>query len=144
MRVPKDFSAALRRPANRAAKQLVASEDSHQIALFQMIEASRARYPDLRWAHAVPNGGLRSKATAGKMKAAGVKAGVPDLSLPLRRGDCSGLYIELKRPAAPGKRAGTTNPQQREWIAFLRTQGFRVEVAFGWEHAWEILKDYHG
>ena len=34
----------------------------------------------LKWIFAVPNGGHRAKSVAGKMKAEGAKAGVPDLS----------------------------------------------------------------
>jgi hypothetical protein len=55
-----------------------------------------SKYPALRMLHAIPNGGHRHKATAARLKAAGVKAGVPDICLPVARGDWHGLYIELK------------------------------------------------
>lgn len=118
------------------------TEEAHQIALFSWVERVRARYPLLKWLFAIPNGGHRHKATAGKLKAQGVKAGVLDLHLPVPRGNFHGLWIEMKKPASPGSRAGITSREQREWIAFLREQGYRVEVAFGWEAAAEILKDY--
>jgi hypothetical protein len=49
---------------------------------------------DVVWFHC-PNGGGRSKAEAGILKAMGVKAGVPDLYI-LYRG--YSLFIELKPP----------------------------------------------
>jgi len=121
---------------------MVQHEEAHQVALFQWVERVRARYPLLKLLHAIPNGGLRSKATAGKLKAQGVKPGVPDLCLPVARWGYHGLYIELKKPATKGSRAGVTSPDQREWIRELREQGYRVEVAFGWEQAAEFLQGY--
>ena len=38
--------------------------------------------PRLEWIHAIPNGGLRNKATASNLKAEGVKSGVLDVFLP--------------------------------------------------------------
>lgn len=117
-------------------------EDAHQEALFSWVERVRARLPELKLLHHIPNGGLRHKAVAGKLKAMGAKAGVPDLCLPVARHGYHGLYIEMKKPASPGSRAGTTTPEQRRWIEDLREQGYRVEVAFGWEPASEILQKY--
>ncbi len=50
--------------------------------------------PDVVWFH-VPNGEKRSKATAGKLKAMGVKPGVPDICI-VHGGAI--YFIELKRP----------------------------------------------
>lgn len=117
-------------------------EEGHQIALFDWAHLQRGAYPLLRLLYAVPNGGFRHKRTAGRMKAQGAKAGVPDVVLPVARHGFHGLYIELKRPAGPGSKAGTTSAIQKEWIADLREQGYRAEIAFGWEQAAEILKEY--
>lgn len=121
-------------------------EEAHQITLFEWVERVRARYPLLRLLHHIPNGGLRHKAVAGKLKAMGAKAGVPDLFLPVAREIKGvlyhGLYIEMKKPATRGSRAGTTTDVQRRWVHDLREQGYRVEIAFGWEQAAEILKGY--
>lgn len=48
---------------------------------------------DLPWWH-TPNGGLRSKAEAGKLRAMGVTPGVPDLCFLLPDRQCA--FIELK------------------------------------------------
>lgn len=119
------------------------TEDKHQMALFTWVEQVRARLPELKLLHHIPNGGERNEIVAKKLKAMGTKAGVPDLCLPVARGGFFGLYIEMKRPAGPGdSRAGTTTPKQRQWIEDLRGQGYRVEVAFGWEQAAEFLQKY--
>ena len=56
--------------------------------------------------------------------------------MPVRRGDYVGLAIELK---APGGRA---SPEQREWIAHLRSQGWRAEVVVGAVAAWDLVREY--
>lgn len=57
----------------------------------------RYRYPHLnRLLFAVPNGGTRNKAEAGKFKAEGVKAGVADLILLLPNYYYHSLNIEMK------------------------------------------------
>ena len=73
------------------------SESSHQIALMANVAYHVGKYPELKWLHAIPNGGLRDKITSGKLKAEGVKPGVSDLFLPVKRGCFSGLYRSEER-----------------------------------------------
>lgn len=94
-------------------------------------------WPELALLYAVPNGGKRSRKTAADLKAEGVKPGVPDYCLPVPRGGHHGLYLELKR-----LRGGRVEPEQREWLAALVANGYRAEVARGWEQAWAVLRDY--
>jgi hypothetical protein len=61
---------------------------------------------------AIPNGGARHKAIAGKLRAEGVRAGVPDICLPVPRGEYHGLFIELKRP-----KGGHVSEEQEAWIS---------------------------
>lgn len=84
------------------------------------------RWPDLSLLYAVPNGGHRMKATAGKMRAEGLRGDVPDLCLPVVRGPFAGLYIEMKR-----QKGELANPQQRAYHDRLRDQGYFVFVARG-------------
>lgn len=127
----------------------VMSEDGHQVCLFRWAELAKCTRPELAWLYAVPNGGLRSKAVAGKLKAQGVKAGYPDIGLDVARKGFHGLRIELKVPevkAVPGiskrKAPGKTSPEQDAWLEQLRAQGYRAEVAYGWENAMDIILDY--
>jgi len=55
------------------------------------------QYPQYdRMLFAIPNGGHRDIRTAARLKAEGVKRGVPDLFLSIPRGGYNGLYIEMK------------------------------------------------
>jgi hypothetical protein len=94
-------------------------------------------WPEVRWLYAIPNGGFRHKAVAGKMKAQGVRAGVPDFALDVARGGYHGLRIELKR-----RTGGALSPAQRDWIAWLTDQGYLAVVCKGWEEARDKLIEY--
>lgn len=111
-------------------------EEIEQTYLFQWAYFMENRYPELRLMFHVPNGGKRNLSEAKRLKAAGVKSGVPDLFLPVARGKWFGLFIEMKY----GK--NTTTKNQKEWIADLTEQGYRVEVCYGWEQASKIIEEY--
>lgn len=114
-----------------------ASEEEHQRALFDWARAEELARPALALLFAIPNGGHRRKATAGRLKAAGVKRGVPDLCLPVPCGAHHGLWIELKRET--GGRAG---PAQQRWHEDLTALGYRVAVCHGWLAARDVILDY--
>ena len=112
------------------------SESEEQQMLMEWAEIMQRRIPELRLLFHIPNGGARSKATAGKLKAEGVKTGVPDLFLPVARGGFYGLFIEMK--IKPNK----TTENQDKWIAALKEQGYAVEVCYGWRAASQVLEAY--
>lgn len=112
------------------------TEHAEAVALMRMVRMHESRYPALRLLYAVPNGGDRHPATAARMKAEGVRAGVPDYCLPAARHGHHGLYIELKTAT------GYPSREQRQWVADLRAEGYRAEVCRGWESAWAVLREY--
>ena len=73
------------------------SESVEQQCLFRWAALQSGKYPELAMMYHIPNGGSRGKVEAIRFKAEGVKAGVPDICLPVPRGTWHGLYIELKR-----------------------------------------------
>jgi hypothetical protein len=112
----------------------IPTESADQIALFEWAALQCGKYPELELLYAIPNGGHRHKATAARLRAEGVKAGVPDLCLPVARGGFHGLYIELKR-----EQGGQVQDTQLAWLANLTMQGYRAVVCKGFEAAvWEI------
>lgn len=113
-----------------------ASEHEEQAALVRWAEFQRPKWPELALLHAIPNGGHRHRVTAARLQAEGVRAGVPDLCLPVPRGGWHGLYIELKT------RRGRPSREQRRWLDALRAQGYRAEVCRGWEAARAVIEDY--
>jgi len=112
-------------------------EHSEQVALFCWAALNVKKYPMLRWMFAVPNGGFRFKAEAARLKASGVKAGVPDVVLPHPNFKWAGLFIEMKR-----KVVGRLQDNQGEWIDYLRSVGYRVEICYGWQEAVKVIEDY--
>lgn len=113
------------------------SEHQEQAALLTHVGLLAGRWPELHLLYAIPNGGARSAATAGKLKAEGVKPGVPDLCLPVPRAQWHGLYLEMKR-----ERGGVLSPQQRWWLAELERQGYLVTRCNGREAAIAELERY--
>ena len=112
------------------------AEFEHQCLLFQWARNLEPRFPSLKLLHAIPNGGVRNIVVARKLKAAGTRAGVPDICLPVAPKGLSfhGLYIELKRPEK-----GTVSKAQQWWLDRLLEQGYRAVVCKGWiEAAHEI------
>lgn len=113
------------------------TEDTEQMQLFEWARWASGKYPELELMYHIPNGGGRSKAEAGRFKAMGVKAGVPDIFLPCARGGWHGLYIELKR-----LRGGSVSPAQKQWIELLKEQGYRCIVCKGMDAAREEIVRY--
>lgn len=112
------------------------SESAEQQALFQWADMMSRKYPQLSLLYHIPNGGARSKATAGRLKAEGVKSGVPDLCLPVAKGKYHGLYIEMK--------INSNKPTQNQikWIESLIVEGYQAKVCYGWQEAVKIIENY--
>jgi hypothetical protein len=118
------------------------SEHGAQAALFCWASTQLIKRPQLNYLFAIPNGGARDKITAAKLKAEGVKSGVPDIMLaaPSSRDGIvwHGLFIELK----VGKNKPTN--EQEKWLRELSYQGYYTAVCNGWEHARDTIKLYLG
>jgi hypothetical protein len=116
----------------------VDKEHQEQAALFKWA----ALVPELSLMFAIPNGGQRHKAVAAKLKAEGVKSGVPDICLPLARGGFTGLWIELKRPIVKVEAKPIASANQKWWIDALNMAGAKAVVCFGWDDARQVILSY--
>jgi len=87
-------------------------------------------------AYAIPNGGHRHYAVAKKLKAEGVKAGIPDYHIPVPRGKFHGMYIEFK--------VNNNKPTkiQKEKIKRLKEEGYCVHVCYCLEEAIDATNMY--
>jgi hypothetical protein len=98
--------------------------------------------PELKWFHAIPNGGAygNDKKTrqirGARMKAEGVKRGVSDTCLPVKRSHWSGLYIEFKKPG------GRASKEQIEFGDFVKSQGFGFAIVDNWRLAADMVQKY--
>jgi len=90
----------------------------------ELVRWFRQTWPGVR-IFAIPNGGARSPATAGRLKAEGVSSGVPDLCIPAWK-----LWIEMKRI-----KGGSLSPEQKDWIKYLEDVGYCAKVCKGAEDA---------
>lgn len=114
------------------------SEANEQQWLFRWAwDMQHLKWPELALLYHCPNGGSRNKIEAARLKGQGVKAGIPDVFLPVPKGGYHGLYIEMKK-----QHGGTVSPEQKEWIANLREQGYRVEVCKGFQSAADVIEAY--
>ena len=117
--------------------QINPKEAQAQAALFEWAVYARAKYPELLLMFHIPNGGSRNVIEARNLKAQGVRAGVPDICLPVPRGKYHGLFIELKR-----KRGGRVSEEQQGWIAALNRVGYLAVVCYGFDDAVRTIKGY--
>lgn len=113
------------------------SESLEQQFLFRWCSFAEGKHPELKLLYHIPNEGKRSKATGGRMRAEGLKAGVPDLCLPVARGKYHGLYIEMKR-----EKGSKHTDVQKQWQADLQAQGYCAIVCYGWEDAQRNMLEY--
>lgn len=125
------------------------TEDGEQSALFCFAHGVVKASTDMhRTAHlwallfAIPNGGKREAATAARLKATGVKAGFPDIGLPVARQGFHGLWIEMKKRTERGHALGGCSELQIGWHHMLALQGYCCLVAYGWEEARDYIDWY--
>ena len=117
-------------------KYQLSSEASEQEKVISWCFHHERLYPDLKWMHHCPNGGSRQRLEAIRLKAQGVKAGVPDLHLPIPKGRYVGLYIEMKYDK------GTIQKSQKEWIVGMAAAGHYACVCYGYDIAVEVIESY--
>lgn len=94
--------------------------------------------------YAVPNGGKRNKAEAGRLKKQGVKSGVSDLNLIVPSKGFGSLYIEMKKPKVKGKPDPTVQESQTAWINISKICNHQAVVAYGADEAKTAIRDYLG
>ncbi len=112
------------------------SEHDHQAALFCWAALESYRLPELQLLFAIPNGGHRDRLRGGQLKAEGVKAGVPDIMLPVARSQWHGLWIEMKSPS------GRLSDYQAAWIKELQKQHYQVSICYSWIEARDTILTY--
>lgn len=128
----------------------------HQIQA-QCVRWFALQYPTLnQLLFAIPNGGHRNKAAAGKAKAEGAKKGVADLFLSVPRHPASirmtitdkgqkiepypnasnGLYIEMKTPK------GQQSPEQRQFQRDVEKLGYQYTICRSLEEFQSTIQNY--
>ena len=126
----------MKRPVRKNAHP----EHDAQCLVVEWARLNEGKWPELKLLFAVPNGARVAMRTAVKLKREGMKAGVPDLWLPMRSsgllGDKSGLVIEMKAPK------GRLSKEQDDWLFSLEMQGWTTAVCYSAEEAIAALTEY--
>lgn len=112
------------------------SEATEQEQVIQWCSWQQAQHPEVGMIFHIPNGGSRNTMEAANLKRQGVKAGVPDLFLPVPKNGYHGLFIEMKY----GKNKATE--LQKEWLEQLKKQGYCAVVCYGAEEATKKIAGY--
>lgn len=102
---------------------------SEHLEQAEFVQWMKRNYPEHRL-FAIPNGGMRSKAVAMKLKIEGVMRGVPDLFIPSLR-----LFVEMKK-----QKGFTVSPEQQDWIDYLNTVGYTAQVCAGKDEAIKLVE----
>jgi hypothetical protein len=94
----------------------------------RVIQVAIAQYLDMRricwWA--IPNGGNRNIITATKLKAEGVKSGVPDIAI-VHEGQA--FFLEVKKPKTDTPK-GRLSDNQKTMIKRIEKAGGEVSVVY--------------
>ena len=122
------------------------TEHESQVAVIDWwaYECKKHRLPEFAL-FCVPNAGAGSqRGQAGKMKAEGVRRGIPDLCLAVPSNDgvtynpgiFHGLFIEMKR------KGGKLSPEQREVHEYLQSAGYQVRTCYSTHEAITAITEY--
>lgn len=117
--------------------EYVASESQEQQMLMQWINFAISKYPALGLIYHIPNERKCSNWQGRKLKREGVRAGVPDLCLPVSNKKYNALYIEMKK-----QKGNKPTANQLLWINKLNEYGNLAVVCYGADQAIEIIKKY--
>ena len=111
-------------------------EHDIQAGFITAVDLMIPQVPELAALYAIPNGGNRHPAVGAKLKAEGVRRGVPDLHLPVARGGFHSLYLETKCPdkGLSGYQAGR--------IRYLRELGNCVLVCYSITELLDAVMNY--
>lgn len=110
-------------------KQIVPTEDYEQTCFVQWLEQHEYKFS------AIPNSTFtRSYAVKAKNTRTGLRAGLPDMLVVLKRGAL--CWIELKR-AKPGR--SQVSAEQRVWQEVLNKAGTPAFICYGFTQAVEKI-----
>jgi hypothetical protein len=104
------------------------------------------KFPELAGLYGIPNGTLlagdyRHRAIQmARLKAEGLRPGVPDLCLPIARRGFQALYIEQKST----RKGAVASDEQIEWRRWLNTHGNHAAICIGAKQSIELLLWYVG
>lgn len=120
----------------RKAPYSAGPEETEQIKFFDFCRAMAHSHPAYRLAWHVPNERKASIIRRAKMKLAGVKKGVPDITIPVPNDKYTSLFIEMKvKPNKP-------SPEQLDMLKDLNAVGAYAVICWSADEAIEVIQKY--
>jgi len=95
-------------------------------------------YDGINTIFSIPNGGNFDAIRGKLLKDEGLRAGIPDMFLPVARGVYHGLFIEMKV-----RKGGKVSDKQKLWLARLSKQGYKTTVCEGFGEARKTVMRYY-
>lgn len=111
-------------------------EDNELVKFFDWVRLHEERDPRLKSIYHVGNERKTSPRQGAWLKRKGVRAGIPDVVVPIPMGSDAALYVELK--IKPNK----LSDAQGEMCTLLHCNGNRVRVAWSGDELIKIVTDY--
>ncbi len=121
-----------------AGKPRATGEHDNQSAFFDLLRLNEPQHPDLKRIFAIPNAAKRSPRVIAEMKAEGLKAGVPDIFIPIGRHGYFGAWIENK---FGGNKMSAAQSEYRE---FLLKNNYAFKICYTALDQIEFLEWYLG
>lgn len=123
-------------PGPKPRKRPSQQEYEEQKKLFIMAGQAAVKHPELRLLNGSLNGVRLNIGQAMKAKKAGMKAGYPDVFLPVSRQGHAGLYIEMKI------KGNSPSVEQKWWLRRLKEEGYCCCICYSASEAWDAIKTY--
>jgi hypothetical protein len=125
-------------PIEKAPERKKRGNEEHQFqaAFVKWCDMQSGDLAPARKIFAIPNGGSRHMLEAVHLKQEGVRAGIPDLMLPVPIPPYHGLFIEMKSST------GSETKDQRERIEALRQDGYAAVVCKSTDEAIRRITEY--
>lgn len=128
----------------KGTNPFIPSEHDEQAALFQWAALATAKHPELASLHSQPNARKATMAAMRFYKAEGLRNGVPDIRLGVKRGEFGALLIELKRRGElkSGEPVNFPDVEQAKWLRRENAAGNLAITCWGMEEAREAILAY--
>jgi hypothetical protein len=111
-------------------------EHEQQVLFFDAVRWMVNKHPELCVACHIPNESKSSIRRRVKLKAAGLRKGMPDIFIPVVRDKYAGLFIEMK--VKPNR----VSKEQAECLQQLNANGYLACVCWSGDEAIDVLKQY--
>ena len=141
--VPKGFGKVVSDAELKAKKDK--SEWSHQLEFCKWL---KREHPEIRFRSDMQSGTKKSYSLQNVMNILDPYPGWPDVSIWVSKSSFCGLMIEMKRENSgailkDGSLSKSEHIQNQNQVhEFLRSLGWKVEIAEGFEQAKKVLEDY--